>query len=279
MTGTQSPGRATSPPAKALLDNIELKPPNRTVIDAYKKTSWVIEDPRTKFGTGTRPPLNNPDGGPGPGAYQIKTTMGKVLESNIRTPSQFSIRGRTKFGDPNEKALSKTAANEPGPGQYDLTGKFLAGTDPRKSAFPKAQPVRDKSQLGPGPGSYSPLQSMGKQVLSTKVGAMVVGFPKADRPTLIPPGTTDIGPAEYKPSPAACEEQIDSRKPTCGKIKFGEGYKSGGNDRDKHDLSDPTPGPGAYKLPGGIGTKTKGAPYRDSPTAILSGRNKFGSPW
>ncbi len=114
MTGTQSPGRATSPPAKALLDNIELKPPNRTVIDAYKKTSWVIEDPRTKFGTGTRPPLNNPDGGPGPGAYQIKTTMGKVLESNIRTPSQFSIRGRTKFGDPNEKALSKTAANEPG---------------------------------------------------------------------------------------------------------------------------------------------------------------------
>jgi hypothetical protein len=49
-----------------------------------------------------------------PGSYPIKSTMSKLMESNIRTPSQFSIRGRTKFGDPNAKALSKTAANEPG---------------------------------------------------------------------------------------------------------------------------------------------------------------------
>lgn len=128
------------------------------------------------------------------------------------------------------------------PGQYDLTGKFLAGENPRKSAFPKAEPIRDKSMLGPGPGSYQPLQSMGKQVLSTKTGGMIVGFPKADRPTLIPPGATDIGPGEYRPPPAACENQVDSRKPTCGKIKFGEGYKSGGNDRDKHNLREPAPG-------------------------------------
>jgi hypothetical protein len=123
-----------------------------------------------------------------------------------------------------------------------LTGKFLAGTDPRKSSFPKAVQVRDKSAMGPGPGSYQPLQSMGRQVLSTKTAGMAVGFPKADRPTLIPPGATDIGPAEYKPPPAACEMQIDSRKPTCATIKFGEGYKSGGKDRDKHDLSEPAPG-------------------------------------
>jgi hypothetical protein len=37
--------------------------------------------------------------------------------------------------------------------------------------------------------------------------------------------------------------------------------------------------PGSYSIPGGIGTKTRGSPYRDSPTAILSGRTKFGSPW
>lgn len=52
-----------------------------------------------------------------PGAYPIKSTMGtngKILESHIRTPSQFSIRGRTKFGDPNARAISKTAASEPG---------------------------------------------------------------------------------------------------------------------------------------------------------------------
>lgn len=114
MTGTLSPGRATSPSGKGLLDTLTLQPPNRTVMDAYKKTSWVQQDPQTKFGSGTRPPLNNPEGGPGPGAYQIKTTMGKVLESHLRTPSQFSIRGRTSFGDPYAKATSKTAANEPG---------------------------------------------------------------------------------------------------------------------------------------------------------------------
>lgn len=83
-------------------------------MEAFKQTSWVIKDPEVKFGTGTRPPLNNPNGGPGPGAYVIKSTMGKVMESHIRAPSQFSIRGRTKFGDPNEKAISKTAASEPG---------------------------------------------------------------------------------------------------------------------------------------------------------------------
>ena len=96
--------------------------------------------------------------------------------------------------------------------------------------------------LGPGPGSYQPLQSMGKQVLSTKTQSAVVGFGKAERGSLVPPGISEIGPAEYKPAPAACEIQVDSRKPTCATIKFGDGYRSGGNDRDKHDLSEPAPG-------------------------------------
>jgi hypothetical protein len=252
-------------------------------MDAFKQTSWTTKDPETKFGTGTRPPLNNPNGGPGPGAYVIKSTMGttgKLLESHIPTPNQFSIRGRTKFGDPNARAISKTAANEPGPGQYDLTGKFVSGRNPRKSAFPKAVPMRDKGVMGPGPGSYQPLQSMGKQVLSTKTGNMEVGFPKAPRPTLVPPGTTEIGPADYKPSPAACEPQVESRKRTCATIKFGEGYNSNhNNERKKFDFSDPAPGPGSYRLPGGVATKAKGSPFRNSPAAILSSRQKFGSPF
>ena len=79
----------------------------------------------------------------------------------------------------------------------------------------------------------------------------------------------------------------------------------------KEDLSEPSPGPGAYLLPGGVATAAKGSPYRNSPAAMLSGasvekhhttpccslrctishaallpfftattgRNKFGSPW
>lgn len=159
-----------------------------------------------------------------------------------------------------------------------MKGKFLAGKDPRKSAFPKAIQPRDKSFLGPGPGSYKTLQSMGRQVLSTKNDSPILGFPKAERPTLIPPGTSDIGPGEYKPPPAACEVQLDSRKPTLGRVRFGEGYKTGGH-KPPPNLSDPTPGPGSYRIPGGIATKARGSPFRDSPTAIMSGREKFGSPW
>jgi hypothetical protein len=205
--------------------------------------------------------------------------MGKLMESHITSPSQFSLKGRTKFGDPYSRAISKDTANQPGPGQYTLTGKFLGGTNPRKSGFPKSMPPRDKALLAPGPGQYKPLYSMGKQVLSTKTGPVVPSFAKAERPTLIPPGTTDIGPGEYaKANIAACESQVDSRKPTCGSIKFGTGYKKGSN-QQQLDMSEPSPGPGSYKLPGGISTIAKGSPFRNSPAATLSGRNKFGSPW
>lgn len=127
------------------------------------------------------------------------------------------------------------------PCQYDTTGKFVSGKNPRKIAFPKAAPIRNKTQLTPGPGSYRPSQSIGKQVLSTKPQPMIMSFPKADRPTLIPPGTTDIGPGEYKPPSAACEVQSDSRKPTCATIKFGEGYRPGQASK-KFDFAEPAPG-------------------------------------
>lgn len=256
----------------------ELKAPKRTVMDSFNKTSWFPKEPEVGFGTGSRPPLNNPTTGPGPGAYQIKTTMAKLYESHITSPCQYSLRSRTKFGDPNERSMSKSSANEPGPAQYDVTGKFLGGTNPRQTVFPKGELPKDKSQMGPGPGSYAPIQSMGKQVISTKKAAEAMKFGKAPRGSLVPPGTTEIGPGQYQPPPAACENQVDSRKPTCGKIKFGEGYRSGQNHK-KFDFSEPSPGPGSYKLPGGVATKAKGTPYRSSPAISISGREKFGSPW
>jgi hypothetical protein len=88
--------------------------PKRSVMDAFNHSSWFNKEPEIGFGTGSRPPLNNPNGGPGPGAYPIKTTLGIVIESSIKSNPQYSLRGRTKFGDPNEKSLSKTTANEPG---------------------------------------------------------------------------------------------------------------------------------------------------------------------
>jgi len=124
--------------------------PKRTVIDAFNKSSYAEKAPEWSFGTGSRPALLQPTEGPGPGAYVIKTTLGKLLESHLPSPCQFTLKGRTKFGDPNEKALSKTSANEPGPGLYDITGKFARGKTPRATVFPKATIPRDQSALGPG---------------------------------------------------------------------------------------------------------------------------------
>lgn len=158
-------------------------------------------------------------------------------------------------------------------------------------SFPKARHITDKALLAPGPGQYDVPGSLGKQPLSTKERAREPGFPLADRPTLIAPGcttiflslifegTTDIGPGEYKPPPAACEEQVDSRKPTCPTIRFGTGFQKNKKVTQKLDLSEPSPGPGSYHLPGGVATKSAGTPYRSSPAASLSGRNAFGSPW
>ena len=254
------------------------KPPMTTVMDAYKRTSEVKNPYEIGFGTMQRPSLASGGGGPGPGAYPIKSTLGKLPESTINNPLEFSLRGRTKFGDPNEKVMSKTTKGDPGPGQYDLYGKFLGGTNPREIVFPKGKEQKEKSFMGPGPGSYAVAESMGKQCLSTKPGAVVPGFSKAERPSMEVKSGAETGPGEYKPGPAACEPQVISTRPTCATIKFGTGYRKG-KGLQKRDLSEPAPGPGSYSLPGGVATKAKGSPYRDSPAATMSGRNKFGSPW
>ena len=148
---------------------VKLKPPMRTVMDAYKKSSFSSSTAEIGFGTGARPSPMAASGGPGPGSYPIKTTLGAVMESNINNPLKFSLRGRVKFGDPNEKSMDKSVA--PGPGQYDLDGKYMGGTNPRRSGFTKGDLPQNKAAMGPGPGSYECAQSMGKQALSTKPGA------------------------------------------------------------------------------------------------------------
>ena len=240
----------------------------RNVLEAFKKSSFNKEPAQIGFGTGARPAMAIPGGGPGPGAYPIKTTLGPLMESHISAPLQFSLRGREKFGDPNAKSMSKTTANEPGPGAYDLDGRFQGGTNARKVGFPKGVEPKDKSFMGPGPGSYAPMESMGKQFLSTKPQAVIPGFAKGARGSLVPPGTSEVGPGEYGCGVAACEPQVESTKPSCATVKIGTGWKKGAAQK-KYDFSEPKPGPGTYTLPE---VRTKRA-------AQLSGRTKFGSPW
>jgi hypothetical protein len=103
----------TSPNHLTQIKN-ELNGPRLTVMDSFNKTSTFKKEPEIGFGTGSRPPLMVPTSTPGPGAYQMKTTLQKTIDSTIRSPEQYTIRSRNNFGDPNLKALSKTTASEPG---------------------------------------------------------------------------------------------------------------------------------------------------------------------
>lgn len=256
-----------------------LSGPRLTLMDSFNKTSTFPQDPKVGFGTGSRPSLVAPSNTPGPGAYQIKTTLKKTIDSTIESPVAYSIRSRQNFGDPNLKAMSKTTANEPGPGSYKLEQKFLVGKNTAKYSFPKERAPMEKSQLAPGPGQYELPPSMGKQPLSTKERSRESPFPLSARPSLIAPGTTEIGPGEYGVPSAACEAQVDSRKPTKSAIRFGTGYSKNKGTMQKIDMKEPAPGPGSYELPGGVATAKRGDPYRSAPAATMSGRNKFGSPW
>jgi hypothetical protein len=254
------------------MDNL----PEQTEMDAFNSSSYYPKQPEIGFGTSSRPPLYNPSNVPGPGAYAIKTTMGKIMDSNFKTPNQYSLRGRTHFGDPNPK--NKTREAEPGPGAYSLDGHFLYGKDPRISAFPKTGNPIDKSGMGPGPGSYSLQPALGKQVVSTIKTEMQCKFLTQERPGLAVKSQSDVGPGEYGAFKSACDVQVESNKKTSGKIKFGTGYRKYVRS-EKKDMSEPAPGPGSYDMPGNVGTFATGSPYRSSPSASMSGRNKFGSPW
>ena len=171
-----------------LQDALSQGGPRLTLMDSFNKTSTFPQEAKIGFGTGSRPSLVAPSNTPGPGAYQIKTTLKKTIDSTIESPVAYSIRSRQNFGDPNLKAMSKTTANEPGPGSYKLEAKFLAGHNSAKYSFPKERAPMEKSQLAPGPGQYELPPSMGSQPLSTKERSRESPFPLAARPSLIAPG-------------------------------------------------------------------------------------------
>lgn len=273
---------ATSPVNATGAFALENAMTKRTIMDAFNKTTYYTKDPEIGFGTSARPNLNEPNSNPGPGSYVIKTTMKKTILSNIHSPESFSLRSRHKFGDPNERALSKTSANEPGPASYDLNGKFIGGNHAPEYSFPKGSHPHDKSSLSPAPGAYECIGAFGPQPLSTKKKAKEVLFPKAPRPSLGQVGGSEVGPGAYGPPPAACAPQVESRKRTCASLKIGTGYKKGLSNASGDNfipLDEPSPGPGAYNLPGGVATQQKGTPFKNSAKFSLSGRERFGSPF
>lgn len=119
-------------------------------MEAFNKSSYYKAEPAIGFGTSARLSMNFTDPSPGPGAYPAKSTMFRQFNSSIRNPPEYSMKSRQKFGDPYLRALDKTTAKEPGPGHYNTIDKFISGSSPRKSGFPRAGFPVDKTQVAPG---------------------------------------------------------------------------------------------------------------------------------
>ncbi|CAN0180082.1 unnamed protein product, partial [Laminaria digitata] len=152
-------------PATAKLKSSDKLKMRRTLMDSYNET--VRSAPKIGFGTAGRPPLQ--EGGaeaPGPGAYQLKSTMFVNPSSMIRSPPSFTMRGREKFGSPDLKAIDRTCQMEPGPGHYKMGIVNPQEDNAPKYTFPKdaGAAARENTCRAPGPGQYNLPAGVGKQV-------------------------------------------------------------------------------------------------------------------
>lgn len=82
---------------------------------------------------------------------------------------------------------------------------------------------------------------MGRQVLSVYPALPSTVFTSSKKDHSFSGSVMQVGPGEYDPPPGACEPQVDSRKRTCGSIKFGKGYRKG-TGITKMNLGEPSPG-------------------------------------
>ncbi|KAJ8599678.1 hypothetical protein CTAYLR_004726 [Chrysophaeum taylorii] len=251
---------------------------DHSIIDAFNATK--VSPPSYQFGSSMRARLSEAEPTPGAGTYSIKTTLlGRVPDSKIRSAPQFSLRSREKFGNPMMRAIDGGTVLQPGPGWYTPhqvnPNERIAPT----YSFPKGHKrTRDKAHLAPGPGAYSAPSSVGKQILSTKQNRGGIGFGTGERPPLLRVHN-DLGPGEYGVGVAACSKQVDSRKKTSGFVKFSQGVRTNEQSLIAKDEEESRPGPGTYRLPSGICGGGASYPFRASPKASLSGREKFGSPF
>lgn len=150
-------------------------------------------------------------GGPGPGQYPIRSSVGDTF--------QFSMRGREKFGAPTGKSDDPTTGKEPGPGQYpkvclhkELLLDIPLKRCPVRCSYQQmacfvlllpyliAQAIEFLHSEEPTPPAFSVPRSVRP------------GLNKADRGVRAGPG---------KPLVGSCGKQVESKKSTQGFAVFG----------------------------------------------------------
>ncbi|KAF1773430.1 Sperm-tail PG-rich repeat [Phytophthora cactorum] len=214
-------------------------------VDSRKATA-----PYTVFGSGTRPRTHNGSKSPGPGAYQIPSSIGKPVLSTMAQAPSCSISGREKFGS---TADLKSSAKFPGPGDYSTSI-----VNPRERAAPsyslgkKWSPMAGDKKF-PGPGAYESSPTIGRTVLSTQKSNPVSSFPK------------------YGVVVEAVGRQAISTVSSAAAFSFGTEARS----KTGRSAADAM-GSKYYDPRSSVGTQVEST-YRSAPKCSMSGRTKFGS--
>jgi len=254
----------------------------KTVVlsDRTYRSNGLAPDPLGgSFGIAPRVTVAGEAGGPGPGAYPIKSSVGDTFH--------FSMKGREKFGSATGRSDDPACKTEPGPGAYPKAIEFLHSVErtPPRFSVPKAKrPGLHKSDRGTRAGPGMPLQaSCGKQVETRKEQAPFTHFGTSVRKPLIE-GGADAGPGEYGYEDGL-GDMIDSRKKSSSRPTM----KGVGRDKaaigSRMAHTDDGPGPNEYHLQSAntatISSKARSAyAYgRAAPSVKMSGRTKFGDPF
>lgn len=152
---------------------------------------------------------------PGPGNYNLRKDKDLVIPSYL-------------FGkEIREDKLIKRKKIIPGPGKYEFTKDHILLRHPKYS-FGHEKKIRNFSSIGPGPGSYSFQEFIGKDGPKKTMG-IKLNYRKFD-------GVDTPGPGQYK------ESKTDAYLPKPPIMKIGKSKRV-------NELTNPTnktPGPGQY---------------------------------
>ncbi|KAK1946608.1 Outer dense fiber protein 3 [Phytophthora citrophthora] len=253
QTSNKSPPRPLGSPTNQTFTDVKSSCGGQ--VDSRKATA-----PGAVFGSGTRPHTTSGSKAPGPGAYQIPSTIGKPVLSTMAQAPSCSIAGREKFGSTADLSAS---GRQPGPGDY--TSDIV---NPRERAAPSYSLGKKWSNMGgderiPGPGAYESSTTIGRTVLSTQKSNPVSSFPKVERKPLHGSGTADVGPGQYSVVVESVGRQAVST------VATGASYSFGTESRSKADRS--TGASRYYDPKSSVGTQVEST-YRTAPKCSMSGR-------